>query len=653
MHTLKTTTIVSAALISLLLSACGGDGSQVANQGGQSSNSSSVSSGSTSSSGVVNTTDPKAIGFGSGSSFIEGAIGVGVGDGTLAAGGQTTLTVNIVSETNTLVTQDMTVTFNSVCVAAGEAQLTTQLGESARSITTTGGEATIVYTAKGCVGPDLVTATVTLADSTKSAQTTLNVAPGVVGSIKFVDATPILIGIAGTGNQETSTVRFQVLSNSSTQDPIKNVDVNFSLNTVVGGISLSTATAKTDRQGYATTTVKSGTIHTSVRVTASAETGNGPTTTQSDKLVISTGIPDQDSYSLAATVTHPVAWEIQGVESIITARLGDAFNNPPPEGTTVAFTTEGGQIDDSCQTNANGACSATWRSQNPNILRNSSDYSTNRLLCVDDTGTPLPDAEYEVCRRERAGRITLLATTIGNESYIDENGTGLYESSSDIFTNKDNPDHTNECEASAPLSTSQTQPNSAAVSCDDLGEAYLDKNENGKRETNEEYTDFSNNNTYDLGNNIYNGILCSSTAETGGQCTKEQITIRQEMRLVVTSYNLLIDSVTGKLPFIDDNISVPYNRSGSTWFWMADKNGNGVPVGTTLSLDTAGLKDGTANIFPKGPLPASDDPTTVTVTVTAATDKTPSGSIIIKITRSAPAPIGSITTEHSVDVNGI
>lgn len=649
MHTLKTTTIVSAAFISLLLSACGGDGSQVANQGGSSS--SNVSSGSTSSTGAVNTTDPKAIGFGSGSSFTEGAIGVGINSSTLTAGGQTTLTVNIVSETSTLVTQDITVTFNSACVASGEAQLTTQLGESARSITAIGGEATIVYTAKGCVGPDLITATATLSGSTKSAQTTLTVEPGTVGSIKFVDATPILIGIAGTGGQETSTVRFQVLSNNSAQDPIKNVDVSFSLNTIVGGISLSSATAKTDRQGYATTTVKSGTIHTSVRVTASAETGNGPTTTQSDRLVISTGIPDQDSLSIGATLTHPVAWEIQGIESIVTARLGDAFNNPPPVGTTVAFTTEGGQIDDSCQTDASGGCSVTWRSQNPNILRNSSDYSTNRLLCVDNNGFPLPNPEYEVCRRERAGRITLLATAIGNESYIDENGTGLFEPETDIFTNKDNPNHTVECEASAPLSTSQTQPNSGEVPCDDLGEAYLDKNENSKRETNEEYTDFNNNSTYDLGNNIYNGILCSATAEAGGQCTKEQITIRQDLVLVVTSYNLLFDNLTGDLPFLNNNISVPFNGSGSTWFWMADKNGNGVPVGTTLSIDTAGLKEGTANIFPKGPLPASDDPTTVSVTVTAATDKTPFGFVIVKITRTAPAPVGTIATEHIIYVN--
>lgn len=650
MHTLKKTTFVSAALVSLLLTACGGDGSQIANQ--VTSSSSAASNGGGSSTSSIDSITATKLGFGSGDTFSLGTVGVGINSNVLSAGGTTTLTVNIVSDTNTLVTQDISVRFNSVCVAAGEAQLTTQLGESAASITTTGGEATIVYTAKGCVGPDLITATATLDGSTKSAQATLTVEPGTVGSIKFVDATPILIGIAGTGNQETSTVRFQVLSNNSAQDPIKNVDVNFSLNTVVGGISLSSATAKTDRQGFATTTVKSGTIHTSVRVTASAETGTGVTTTQSDRLVISTGIPDQDSFSLAATLTHPVAWEIQGVESTITARLGDAFNNPPPLGTTVAFTTEGGQIDDSCQTNASGGCSVTWRSQNPNILRNSSDYSTNRLLCVDNTGRPLPDAEYDVCRRERAGRITLLATAIGNESYIDENGTGLFEPATDIFTNKDNPNHTDQCEASAPLSTSQTQPNSGQVSCDDLGEAYLDKNENGKRETNEEYTDFNNNSTYDLGNNIYNGVLCSTTSEAGGQCTKEQITIRQDLGLVVTSYHLLYDDVTGGLPFIN-NIFVPFNGSGSTWFWMADKNGNGVPVGTTLSIDTSGLKDGTANVFPKGPLPASDDPTTVSVEVTAATDKTPSGSVTVKITRTAPAPVGSIATEHTIRVNPI
>ena len=137
MHTLKTTTFVSAALLSLLLSACGGSGSPYPGDG-SATTSSSVSSGS------VDTTVPKAIGFGSGSNFTEGTIGVGNGSTNLAPGASTLLTINIVSSTNTLVTTPVQVTFNSNCYAAGEALLANG-AEATNKVTTDIGQATITY----------------------------------------------------------------------------------------------------------------------------------------------------------------------------------------------------------------------------------------------------------------------------------------------------------------------------------------------------------------------------------------------------------------------------------------------------------------------------------------------------------------------------
>ncbi|ACE84839.1 Ig-like domain-containing protein [Cellvibrio japonicus] len=642
-----TTKLISAALLSLLISACGGGDSSPldgykSSTGNSSTGSDTNTSGSSSFSSVDSVTARK-IGFGSGTSFVNGQIGIGILSETLSAGGSTTLTVNIVSDTNTLVTSNIAVRFNSKCVAAGEAVLTDQLGVAAQTVTSTSGEATIVYTAKGCVGPDLITATATIDQVTKEAQTTINVEQGTVGSIKFVDATPSLVGIAGTGGQETSVVRFQVLSNNNNQDPIKDVDVEFSLSNTTGGITLSTAASKTDRQGYATTTVKSGTVHTSVRVTART----GSISTQSDRLVISTGIPDQDSFSLGATVTNPVGFDIQGVESTITARLGDAFNNPPPEGTTIAFTAEGGSIDDSCNTNTAGACTVVWRSQNPQIQRDSSDYSVNRLLCVNDSGFSLQGTELAICRKERAGRTTILATAVGNESYIDGDGSGRFDNTQrDIFS-KENSN----CSLNAPLSTSQIPTGSDLVPCDDLAEAYLDKNENGIRDANEEFIDFNNNQEYDPSNGMYNGILCSEESAAQGTCSKAQVTIRQDLVLVVTSHNLLFDNTTGRLPFIDQNILVPAGGSGATWFWLADKNGNGVPQGTELSLDTSGLKNATATISPKGPFTAMDDPQQISISVIANDEGSPAGQIGVRVSIKAPQPVGDIIYERTISVN--
>ncbi len=665
-----TTKLISAALLGLALSACGGGSSSPldayhssSSTSSATSNSASTGSDGSSAASSLDSITPTKLGVGSGDSFSEGQIGVGIGSNNLSAGGATALTVNIVSPTNTLVTSDIVVNFNSKCVASGEATLTNELGESTKKITAIGGEATIIYTAKGCVGDDLITANASLVGTTKEAQTTLTIAQGSLGSIKFVDATPTLISLAGTGGQETSIVRFQVLSDSSNNDPLKDVDVSFNLNTTVGGTGLSSTTAKTDKQGYATTTVKAGTIHTSVRVTATATTSTATKATQSDRLVISTGIPDQDSMSLGASVTNPVGWNIQGVESILTARLADAFNNPPPTGTTVAFTTEGGSIDDSCQTDASGACTVIWRSQNPKIFRNSNDSSLERLLCVDNSGQPLADkVELANCRKERAGRTTVLATAIGNESFIDSDGQGTYKKASDdkfVTATSYSSATPNPCEASAPLSSHQVPAgNTTLQPCDDLSEAYVDKNENGVRDSDEEFIDFNEDLAHNKGNGIYNGVLCSADDELAGNCTRTQVTIRQQNILVVTSEQLLLQKDVSLnedvLPFINSNVSVLTGSSGSTWFWLADENGNGVPLGTTLSLDTSNLNDGKADVAPKGPLPASDDPTKVSVSITSSsTDKAPSGWVTIKITRTAPAPVGTLTTEHIVKVNAV
>jgi len=66
-----------------------------------------------------------AMGNGSGGSFVDGAIGIGI-SGTLAAGGSTGLAVTIVDQDN-MNTLDaggpVTVNFNSRCLASGEAQI--------------------------------------------------------------------------------------------------------------------------------------------------------------------------------------------------------------------------------------------------------------------------------------------------------------------------------------------------------------------------------------------------------------------------------------------------------------------------------------------------------------------------------------------------
>ncbi|HUO81514.1 MAG TPA: hypothetical protein VM616_01505, partial [Gammaproteobacteria bacterium] len=364
-------------------------------------------------------TDSVQMGNGTGAGFMPGEIGVAVPD--LAAGGATTLTVTIVDENGNLVTgAPVDVSFSSVCSTQGLAVIDSP-------ITTSTGIANSNYAASGCNGDDVITATATVEDTDLVATGMVTVAPASVGSIEFVSATPTNIGLQGTGGSgrsETSTVVFRVVD--STGGPVSGEEVSFTLNTTVGGIMISPAMATTGTNGQVQTVVQAGTVATTVRVTARV-TGSSPSiATQSDQLTITTGVPDFDSTSLSVETLNPEAFDIDGTTVPVTIRLSDRFNNPVPDGTAITFQTEGGQIGGQC-TAIEGTCSVNWVSQDP---------------------------------RPDDGRSSLLATAIGEESFTDINGNGVFDNAETL------------------------------ADVDDIPEPWRDDNENGTREVDEPFVDF-------------------------------------------------------------------------------------------------------------------------------------------------------------------
>lgn len=307
---------------------------------------------------------------------------ISLGLSTISYGGSTSVSVTVMDSNGAVFTgQEVDVTFSSTQAASGKATITSP-------VRTVNGVATVTYQAMTATGSDTITAAI--AGDSKTAAITIN--PLAASAITFLSASPANIGLKGMGGagiQETSKVVFKVLDTAGQPKP--NQQVDFTLNTTVGGLSLSSYSGSTAADGTVYTIVQAGTIATPVRITATIRGSSPVIATQSDQLVVSTGVPSQDGFSISIETLNPEAWNTDGVIDKVTARLSDHFHNPVPDGTAVYFTTSGGSIQPSCVT-VGGACSVNWTSQNP---------------------------------RPANGRARILAYAVGEESFLDLNGNGV------------------------------------------------------------------------------------------------------------------------------------------------------------------------------------------------------------------------------------
>ena len=548
---------------------------------------------------------------------------LGIGSAPLSAFGTTSIAVSVSiggvpfdSYCTKLASCSTTVVFSSPCGTAGKAVLT--------SAPTVGGVATGSYRDNGCAGTDAITASIA---GTTSPSTNLVITSQATGSIQFVSATPTSISLRGIGGVEASQVRFKVLDNQGR--PLSGKTVTFGLSTTAGGITLTPPTPDTaisDANGLVVTTVNSGTVSTPVRVTASTPGATSGTTltTQSSALTITTGIPDQDSFSLSATKYNPEFRDIDGNTTVLTARLADHFNNPVPDGTVVNFTTEGGSIIASCSTatdsNGNSNCSVTLTSQAP---------------------------------RPANGRVTVLAYAVGEESFIDLNGNGV----ADILPN--------ELVDQYGAST-------------DLPEAFRDDNENGVRDANETFLDFNRNGVYDGPDGKYSGVLCDNISSppagsSSGTCAPTRTTYVRKSVVIVFSGS---DAVITKIPpDVIDLGGICDGRSVAVDLRIVDVVGNPMPVGTRIDITTtdgtisgtSSFIQGNTNVTPPpltgfspppgvgvanysvsvrddGVLTAFEDPVLGGPPTFICIDKTLSGVLTVTVTTPGVGTVGPTTT---------
>lgn len=460
------------------------------------------------------------LGNGTGSTFVSGALALG--STSLSAGGSTSLVATVVQSDGTLYTKPVTVTFNSPCVAANTAAIQPQA-----AATTTTGQVSVTYAAKGCSGTDVITATASVGTQNLTATGTVTVAQAVIGSISFVSASPTNIALKGTGDatrSESSTVVFKVLD--ATGGPRPGASVSFALNTSVGGIALqpSSATAVSDAQGLAQIVVNAGTVATSVKVTATVTSVSPQISTQSSQLTVTTGIPTAGSFSLAVGCFNVEGLNYDGITTSVTARLADRFGNPVPDGTAATFTTEGGAIQAQCTTTTTstegGVCTVNWRSSNP---------------------------------RPSNGRVSVLGKAIGEESFTDQNGNGAFDVG-EAFT--------------------------------DSSELFRDDNEDGVYTAglDGDFFDFNNNGTRDGPDGLFNGVLCNDAARCGGAASRS-VGIGAGSVIILSGSAANITDTAGAA-FVPIVMTTGSSRVLSVW--VRDVNGNVMPGGTKVTVGYSG-----------------------------------------------------------------
>lgn len=489
--------------------------------------------------------------FDNNNEFVEGKIKLSIDNNTLSAGGTLGLSVVLVDSTNQRINTPTAVSFTSNCVSNENAVIDT-------TVFSIKGSASATYEDIKCAGvngtEDIIVASVTTNGITNTASETIDITGEQLGSIEFLSAVPNSIVLKGSGGQETSILTFVV--KSALGNVVAQQEVNFSLDTTVGGISLGRTSGLTNSQGQITTQVLSGTVPTTASVTArAAMTFNGENIsiqTQSNQLSINTGLPEQTSITIAPTIINPEA-STPGETSQISVWLADSFNNPVPDGTPANFTTEGGTIESQCLT-VNGTCSVEWRATEPYL---------------DDH------------------RSTILVTANGHETFYDTNGNNTFDDNDGIAI------------LDKTVSSGLERRAPGASGFIDMSEAWRDDNENHLKDANEtKYFDDNGDGVFSAADGKFNGPQCE-----GSLCDQNAkiSTIRKAFILIMSDANNPIYQLTSEgityAKNATDNTQIPDLADGASRafnFKFADSAMQTLPFGTTVSVTfTGGTINGT------------------------------------------------------------
>lgn len=210
-------------------------------------------------------------------------------------------------------------------------------------------------------------------------------------SIRFDSANPQTITVRGAAGPDQSIVRFLVVDSGGLG--LAGVPVQFFVNGL-GGARVTPEQVVTNAQGIAQTSVLAGNRTSPIQVTATVDVdGNGTADLVARSQVVNVvgGRPSAGRIDISPAFVNIAGGVVNGIQNEIYAFINDRFGNAVSPGTIVNFSSTAGSIIDQQPTDADGVA---------------------RAILV--SGQPPAD-----------GIVSILATTIGEEAFIDINGNGI------------------------------------------------------------------------------------------------------------------------------------------------------------------------------------------------------------------------------------
>lgn len=395
-----------------------------------------------------------------------------------------------------------------------------------------------------------------------------------IAALRFISATPDIIFQSGSPGINTSQIKFRLLD--TLNQPVQGQTVTASLSNTDGGINFCNGPSEgaTDSAGEVGFSVCAGTLPTTVSVKASLKDSNPAISTNSNLLTIQTGLPTQRFFDISASSLNIYAGAFRtslfsGNTTDITVRLADRQGNPVPNGTSVTFVSEGGQLntgaDQSRCTLTGGACTVQLIGQ---------DY---RPL-----GSAAPGGD------PRPGRVTVLAYTDGEESFQDGDKNNRYDAG-ELF--------------------------------EDLGSPYIDKDESGdllaayvalQGGTNQDEQ------AYPLPAGVAGALGCPSNSNVG--LSVQNTCNGRWDRLTKVRRSIVIVFSGGEIGQPSDyDATIPANKRsevlqasrGGIVVRLADLNGNPLPSGSSIAVEVIDPDEGgCVATLPDSVIGNSTEPTT-------------------------------------------